>query len=138
MSKYTLDFEEFWRRFPKRWNRDAGIWIKRKKRPAFKVWIKLPEEIRKECLSKVHLIKKAEGSASGIRDCVTWINQEGWDDIDLSSKSSVLPKEMTANTLKTVDKVPVFNDNNELERESIRKDTETRDKVLSTQIKSQT
>ena len=79
--EYTDEFEEFWIKFPARWNAELHGYVKRKKKPAFLKWKKLKPEIRQECLTKVHLIKQYEGSASSVRDCVTWLNQAGWDDI---------------------------------------------------------
>lgn len=88
---YTEEFEGFWAKYPKRWNRDLSCWVKRKKYPAFLKWQKLSKTIRQECLAKVHLIKRAEGTP---RDCVTWINQRGWEDIELEK-----PKPLPANLL---------------------------------------
>ena len=94
MTQYTAEFEKFWGKFPKRWNRDLGITVKRKKMPAFIKWQKLSQEIRDECLEKAKYIKKAEGGA--VRDCVTWLNQYGWDDITLPKKvEPILPVELT-------------------------------------------
>lgn len=56
-----------------------SIRIKRKKAPAFEKWKKLSPEIRAECLLLAKDIKWAEGSSA--RDCVTWINQKGWEDM---------------------------------------------------------
>lgn len=102
MTRYTSEFEEFWLKYPTRWNRDLGISVKRKKKPAFIKWQQLSQEIRRECLRKVTRIKSAEGGS--VRDCVTWLNQEGWDDIDLPSKKveTILPKELTDKALKDV------------------------------------
>lgn len=107
---YTKDFETFWQKYPQRWNKDLGVYVKRKKQPAFLKWQRLSKEIRKECLAKVHLIKASEGSA--VRDCVTWLNQEGWSDIDLTPKNiqGMIPKDMIESLL--VDDKPL-NINNE-------------------------
>lgn len=77
---YTAEFETFWQLYPKRWNQDLGVYVKRKKWPAFEKWQKLSQAIRNDCLAKVYLIKATEGTP---RDCVTWLNQRGWDDIEL-------------------------------------------------------
>ena len=90
MKPYTEEFETFWIKFPARWNPNLSCYVKRKKRPAFIKWQKLSDEVRKECLSKVHLIKKYEGSASSVRDCVTWLNQCGWEDIQLEKPKPIL------------------------------------------------
>jgi len=114
---YTHDFEEFWKRFPKRWQKDLGVYVKRKKAPAFLKWQKLPKDIRAKCLARVHLIAKMEGSA--VRDCVTWLNQEGWDDFDreeLKKMPMGLPKIAIENLLKTVPDVKI-NVNNERNRQ---------------------
>ena len=94
---YTDEFEAFWKAYPKRWNQDLGCWVKRKKYPAFLKWQKLSQAIRNECLSKAHLIKRAEGTP---RDCVTWINQRGWEDIELEK-----PEPMPAKYLPEMKKV---------------------------------
>lgn len=99
---YTKDFEEFWKRYPKRWNRDLGCYVKRKKWPAFLAWQKLSKDIRAKCLARVHLIAKLEGTP---RDCVTWLNQRGWDDFDREEIKKMpigLPREMIENLLKVV------------------------------------
>ena len=113
MSEYTKDFEEFWSRYPARYRKYQ--FIKRKKSPAFKVWQKLSKEIRAICLSRVHLIKKTEGGAESVRDCVTWLNQEGWDEINIHKEPVGLPKEMIENLLKTVP--DGINKNNERNRQ---------------------
>ena len=53
----------------------------------------MPDEVRAKCLRVVKQIKKAEGEA--VRDCITWLNQKGWGDIeepDLEAKT--LPPEL--------------------------------------------
>lgn len=113
MTPYTEDFETFWVKYPSRWNKDLGIAVKRKKRPAFEKWLKLTDHIRAEILSKIHLIKHSEGGS--VRDAVTWLNQYGWEDIDLPVKYvPALPKELTKGALKQVEstKVNVSNKRN--------------------------
>jgi len=103
---YTDEFETFWKKYPKRWNRDLGMYIKRKKWPAFEKWQKLSQTIRDDCLAKARLIKATEGTP---RDCVTWLNQRGWDDIELE-KPKPLPKELVPD-MKSVESHTVnFND----------------------------
>ncbi len=102
---YTEDFEEFWVKYPKRWDRNAHRYIKRKKGPASKSWCKLSLEIHTEILAKVKYIKQFEGSA--VRDPVTWLNQEGWDDIDITPRPKpVLTKESADLILKPVQDEP--------------------------------
>ena len=112
---YTADFEEFWKRYPKRFISGIG-WVKRKKFPAYEKWQKLPKEIRAKCLARVHLIKQMEGTP---RDAVTWINQRGWDDFEMDELKKMpigLPKEMIIDLLKTVPEVKI-NKNNERNRQ---------------------
>ncbi len=94
---YTDEFEQFWKKFPKRWNRDfqGGSWVKRKKRPAFDKWQTLSQNIRNECLYKARYIKQYEGGA--VRDCVTWLNQYGWEDIEIEVPAEV---PVIVNTIK--------------------------------------
>ena len=80
MSRYTEEFEKFWKAYPCRWHKDLGIRVKRKKYPAFEKWQKLSQEIREECLAKTKHIQRAEGAY--VRDAVTWLNQYGWEDIE--------------------------------------------------------
>ena len=94
---YTDEFETFWSLYPKRWHQDLGCYIKRKKWPAFVKWRKLPQAIRDDCLAKVKMIRRAEGTP---RDCVTWLNQKGWGDIEIE-KPKPLPAELVPN-MKTV------------------------------------
>ena len=101
-DRYTDEFERFWKQYPSRWNRDLGLYVKRKKFPAFQKWIKLSQAIRNECLLKVKYIKQAEGTP---RDAVTWLNQRGWEDFDLpgeKEKPKALPKDITPK-MKQVD-----------------------------------
>jgi len=108
---YTEEFETFWRQYPPRWNQNLSVYVKRKKCPAFKVWQKLPKEIRAKCLRIVKKIKKSEGTP---RDAVTWLNQEGWDDIEEEWTPS-LPAGATI-SMKAVPEVAV-NTNNERNRQ---------------------
>ena len=113
MIDYTEEFEIFWKLFPKRWNRDLGIFVKRKKWPAFEKWQKLSQAIRNECLGKARLIKASEGTP---RDCVTWLNQRGWDDIELPvPPPKALPAEIMPK-LKVVES-HIVNINNERNRQ---------------------
>ena len=115
MAEYTSTFLIFWKSFPSRWNLNLHTYVKRKKFPAFKAWQKLKPEIQAKCLRIVKKIKAAEGTP---RDCVTWLNQEGWDDIeepDLDAHK--LPQKLTS-CLKRVDG-PV-NPNNERNRQTNR------------------
>ena len=114
--EYTKGFLEFWKLYPKRWNKDLGCYVKRKKWPAFLKWQKLSKEIRAKCLARVHLVKKMEGSP---RDCVTWLNNRGWDDIEedeLKKMPMGLPASMIEGLLKEVPSVEV-NINNERNRQ---------------------
>ena len=108
MTKYTIEFEMFWKAYPKRWNRDLGVYVKRKKWPAFEKWQKLSQAIRNDCLAKARYIKATEGTP---RDCVTWLNQRGWDDIELAPLPKALPAEITPK-LKKVESC-IVNVNNE-------------------------
>lgn len=118
---YTEEFEKFWRLYPKRWNRDLGVYVKRKKWPASETWQKLSQTIRDECMAKARYIKATEGTP---RDCVTWLNQRGWDDIELPAPPpKALPAEITPK-LKVVDShiVNVNNERNEqIEKLAIQK-----------------
>lgn len=110
---YTTEFQTFWIKYPKRWNRDIGCYVKRKKWPAFQKWQKLSQSIRDDCLAKVHLIRLSEGTP---RDCVTFLNQRGWDDIELEkSKPLPLPAELVPK-MKIVES-PEVNINNERNRQ---------------------
>jgi len=88
---YSIAFEEFWRAYPSRWNKNfqGGSWIKRKKHPAFLSWCKLSDDVRAKCMRIVKKIKSAEGGT--VRDCVTWLNQKGWDDIEEEKWTPSMP-----------------------------------------------
>jgi len=109
--EYTPEFEIFWKAYPQRWNRDLSRFIKRKKFPAFQKWQKLSQAIRNDCLAKAHLIKQTEGTP---RDCVTWLNQRGWDDIELE-KPKLIPAKLLPK-MKAVESVEV-NVSNERNRQ---------------------
>ena len=96
---YSEEFETFWKAFPSRWNRDLSGYIKRKKWPAFEKWQKLSQAIRSDCLAKSRLIRLTEGTP---RDCVTWLNQRGWDDIELPSPKRKVIDSKLVPTLKPV------------------------------------
>ena len=110
IKNYTPDFEQFWKGYPSRWNKDfqGGQWVKRKKQPAFQSWQKLSDEVRAKCLRILRQIKKSEGGA--VRDAVTWLNEKGWDDIEEVEEVQHLPASMTANVFKTVPKETDLND----------------------------
>lgn len=113
---YTPEFMAFWRKYPARWNSNLSCMVKRKKYPAFLSWQKLSPERQQECLAKVKYIKQTEGTP---RDCVTWLNQRGWDDIELEKpKPLPLPPELVPK-LKTVEShvVNVSNVRNKLKDE---------------------
>ena len=78
-SEYTPDFEMFWKLYPDRWDRDMNRRIKRKKAPAFEKWRELSNKLKAECLMIAKQIKYSEGSNA--RDCVTWLNQKGWEEM---------------------------------------------------------
>ncbi len=104
---YTPEFLEFWVKYPSRWDRQASRRIKRRKGPAFKSWQKLTPDIQDECLRKVRYIKQFEGSA--VRDPVTWLNQCGWEDIDIKPKPNPIVSKDTADSiLKSVSEEPVL------------------------------
>lgn len=98
VSEYTPEFETFWKKYPSRWNSNLSISVKRKKYPAFESWQKLSPKIRAECLFKAKHIKKSEGVP---RDCVTWLNQRGWDDIELEK-----PEPLPVNVVPIMKVVP--------------------------------
>ena len=108
---YTNEFETFWKAYPARWNSNLSCMVKRKKYPAFLSWQKLSSERQQECLVKAKHIKRTEGTP---RDCVTWLNQRGWDDIELE-KPKPLPAHLVPK-LKTVPehKVDFNNERNRL------------------------
>ena len=97
---YTEEFEGFWKAYPKRWNRDIGGFVKRRKFPAFEKWQKLSQTVRNDCIAKSKLIRITEGTP---RDCVTWLNQRGWDDIELPKAK---PEPMPANIVPIMKGVP--------------------------------
>ncbi len=110
MAEYTSMFLLFWKRFPARWNSNLHTYVKRRKFPAFKVWQKLSPEIQQKCLRIVKKIKAAEGTP---RDCVTWLNQIGWDDIDEPDlDAQTLPSELTNSLKRVPGKVNVNNERN--------------------------
>ncbi len=112
-NDYTATFEIFWKGFPSRWNDNLHGYVKRKKWPAFQKWEKLTSEIQQKCLRIVKKIKAAEGTP---RDCVTWLNERGYDDIDEPDlDAQKLPQSMT-DSLKQVP--GGLNRNNERNRQT--------------------
>ena len=114
---YTDEFETFWKLYPSRWSRNQHCYIKRRKAPAFKSWQKLSQEIRNRCLRIVKKIKRSEGEA--VRDCVTWLNQEGWEDIEEPQGGHHLPEELT-NVFKEVHHHIDLNERRNEEMEKLR------------------
>ena len=106
-KKYSPEFEYLWKKWPKRWNRNKSVWVKRKKFPAWKAWQKLDEETQRFILSVLNKARENEGAYP--RDLVTWLNQQGWEDLEFQSDYvPVLPKELTdkighSEALKEVD-----------------------------------
>ena len=118
-NEYTPDFLIFWKGFPSRWNSNLNSYVKRRKFPAFESWQKLTPEVRQKCLRIVKKIRLTEGTP---RDCVTWLNQIGWDDIDepdLDAQS--LPQSMT-DSLKRVpdDRIKVNESRNKQRKELLK------------------
>lgn len=112
-NEYTPAFLIFWGGFPSRWNSNLHTYVKRKKYPAFESWQKLSPEIQAKCLRIVKQIKKTEGTP---RDCVTWLNQRGWDDIDEPDLDvQRLPRSFT-DSLKSIPETGI-NVNNERNRQ---------------------
>ena len=103
-TKYSEDFEMFWKLYPKRWDRQARFLIKRKKAPAYESWQKLSNEIKAECLMNAKKIKSFEGSS--VRDCVTWLNQKGWIEMrpEEVQPTNAQIQEMARDLLKEVPK----------------------------------
>ena len=97
--EYSEEFETFWKKYPSRWNTEIGGYVKRKKWPAFEKWQKLSQAIRNDCLAKSRLIRLTGGTP---RDCVTWLNQRGWDDIELPTPKRKVIDSKLVPTLKTV------------------------------------
>jgi len=96
---YTPLFLIFWRSYPSRWNSNLSKYVKRKKWPAFEAWEKKSSKIQAKCLRIVKQIKSTEGTP---RDCVTWLNERGYDDIDEPDlDAQKLPRKFT-DSLKTV------------------------------------
>ena len=114
MADYTPEFELFWKKYPSRWNASVHGYVKRKKHPAFDKWQKLSPAIQAECLYKAKYIKAHEGTP---RDCVTWLNQYGWEDIELDVPESFVSKNKAAEVLHTV-KFEKVNKNNERNRQT--------------------
>ena len=112
-NEYTEEFLYFWKLYPARYNFNRQRYIKKKKWPAFEKWQKLSKEIHKEILCKAKLIKDYEGTA---RDAVTWLNNRGWDDIEIPENELHLPKELTDRVGKPVESHKV-NVNNEVNRQ---------------------
>ncbi len=110
---YTREFEVFWKKYPKRGGK------KRKKRPAFLMWLRLTDDEQHEVLTKVKFIRQFEGDYP--RDAVTWLNpetQRGWEDIEFKPDYvPVLPEELTVNILK-MDEHKSVNINNERNRQT--------------------
>ena len=94
--EYSKEFEYLWQVYPKR----KGI--KRKKCPAWKMWLRLTDDEKHEVLTKARYIKQFEGDRP--RDLVTWLhpeNQRGWEDIVFKDEwVPVLPEELTKDVCK--------------------------------------
>ena len=94
-TRYSNEFQYVWGKWPGRWNAKLGRKVKRKKQPAWKAWQKLSPDTQQLIVS---CIIQARANEDFPRDLVTWINQEGWEDLDLpDSYEAILPKELTQN-----------------------------------------
>ena len=96
---YSKEFEYFWKMYPKRSGK------KRRKCPAWLMWLRLTDDERHEVLTKAKYIKQFEGDYP--RDAVTWLhpeNQRGWEDITFKKAwVPILPTELIQDVLKEVD-----------------------------------
>lgn len=92
--EYSEKFKYVWSKWPKRWDRAKGRYVKKKKPQAADKFEKMPDEDQDFIMSIICLAAGNEGSCP--RDLVTWINQQGWEDLDLDEDyEPVLPIEFT-------------------------------------------
>lgn len=78
-AKYTKDFLEFWKAYPKRWNRDSGVYYKVGKWEAFQAWKRISQKDRDNILVKVKYMKNGEF----VLDAHRWLKKRRFDDIEI-------------------------------------------------------
>lgn len=74
-KKYTLEFEEFWKKWKGRWNKEKDVYIKVRKRQAFGEWEKLSIEEQRKAW-------RAADKVSGeyTPDANRWLRESMFDD----------------------------------------------------------
>ena len=74
-SKYTPEFEEFWKKWKGRWNKEKDVYIKVRKRQAFEDWQKLSVEEQRKAW-------RAADKVSGefTPDANRWLKESMFDD----------------------------------------------------------
>jgi len=78
-TKYTNDFLEFWKAYPKRWNRDSGVYYKVGKWEAFQAWQRINQKDRDVILVKVKYMKNGQY----VLDAHRWLKKRRYEDIEI-------------------------------------------------------
>jgi len=92
MKHYSKEFRYLWKMWRPRIKN--GIRVKRKKPQAWVKWQLLDAKTQTFILSTIKQQVINEGDCP--RDLVTWINQEGWEDLEVSpTYVPALPDELT-------------------------------------------
>lgn len=97
-TRYTAEFEEFWKLYPERWYEDSDRYYKVGKWDAMLEWKKLDEEDKARAMIAVRRLKVGKY----IKDAHRWLHHRRFDDIELPKPKAVLPKQITGNVLKEV------------------------------------
>lgn len=93
MADYTEEFQVFWAKYPKRWNRSSGKYYKVGKWEASQIWKRLSQKDKTDILLKVNSMQDGEF----ILDAHRWLKKRRFDDIEIpkpkpKSKLVVVPK----------------------------------------------
>ena len=80
MTKYTEEFEAFWKAWPGRWNLDTQKIEKIGKHEAFIIWRTMAEDDRSFCIKLAKTPKIKEKGTRWLPDCWRWLSKRRWED----------------------------------------------------------
>lgn len=87
MSRYSEEFERFWKLYPARWNRDSHKRYKVGKWDAMQEWKRLSAEEKQIAFIAVKSLRSGEF----VQDAHRWLKHKRFDDIELKQKKSNEP-----------------------------------------------
>ena len=76
----TNDFNEFWKLWPGRWNKDSGKTIKVGKYQAGQRWDKLSEPTKQRIIGLLKSERIKDAGTQYLPDAFRWLEKHRWED----------------------------------------------------------